>query len=236
MKVAAFVQARMGSRRLPGKSLERIWDEMPLVEVVLRRAAAARRVDEVVLVTARTAADEALVERATAIGVAAMAGPEEDVLGRFVEALEDHPAEAVVRICADNPFVDPFAIDDLVDLFERAQPCDYASNHTAASGLPDGAGCEIVGADALRHAAERCRDPEEREHVTQYVVAHPEEFRIATAPPPADPYPFLKLDVDTAADLETARAIASRLDPDAAPLWRLDEIVAAALESGAVAT
>lgn len=231
LTVAAFVQAHVGSQRLPGKSLEPIWGAMPLLELVLRRVSAATRLDRVVLVTSREPADTALVELAERVGVEAVMGPKDDVLARFVEALAASPADAVVRVCADNPFIDPEAIDGLVDLFERSQPCDYASNHTAASGLPDGIGCEIVSAAALRRAHDRTRSDDEREHVTRHLLAHPEEFRIVTASAPTPTYPFLKLDVDTREDLERMRDVASRLDAAAGPLWSLDAIMRAAGEA-----
>jgi spore coat polysaccharide biosynthesis protein SpsF len=228
MTVGAFVQARMGSQRLPGKSLMSIWHEMPLLELVLRRVAAAKRVDQVVLVTSQAPADAGLVEVADRLGIESFAGPEDDVLRRFVEALEVHPADAVVRVCADNPFIDPAAIDDLVEVFAGSQPCDYASNHTEESGLPDGIGAEIVAADALVQADERAPSAYEREHVTLHLLKHPEEFRIVRADPPEPPYPFLKLDVDTAEDLERMREVARRLDPGDGPAWGVDAIVAAA--------
>jgi spore coat polysaccharide biosynthesis protein SpsF len=226
MRVAAFVQARMGSSRLPGKSLMPVWGGMPLLELVLRRVAAAREIDEVVLATSRDPADDPVVDLAGRLGIAVHRGPEDDVLARFAEALERHPAGAVVRVCADNPFVDPGALDDLVALFHASQPCDYAANHTQASGLPDGVGGEIASAETLRRVAREATTAYDRQHVTTFVRDHGDEFAIAMAAPPDPPWPFVKLDIDTLEDLERMRRIADELPRDAGPLWDVPTLMA----------
>ena len=227
MRVAAFVQARMGSSRLPGKSLLPLWGEMPLLELVLRRVSAAREVDEVVLATSDASGDDRLAALAGELGVPVHRGPEDDVLARFGGALDAHPADAVVRVCADNPFVDPGAIDDLVTCFRAERQCDYASNHTEASGLPDGIGAEVVSSAALGRAVREATSASDREHVTTFIRERPGEFRVLMLPPPDPAWPFLKLDVDTAEDLERMRSLAERLPRESAPLWDVATLVSA---------
>lgn len=209
----------MGSRRLPGKSMLALWQEMPLLEVVLRRVLAARLVDRVVLATSDRPRDDDIAAAAERLGVAAFRGPEEDVLGRFVAALERHPADAAVRVCADNPLVDPRAIDDLIRFHRLVQPCDYASNHTAASGLPDGIGAELITAAALRRAAAEAVSAHDREHVTVFVRERPRAFSVRFVPPPTPRWPFVAIDVDTEGDLARIRELARALPEADAPLW-----------------
>src|SRR5204863_9851349 len=101
-------------------SLLPVWSHMSLLELVLRRVAAAREIDRLVLATSDDPGDDPLAELAARLGVAVHRGPAEDVLSRFVGALDRHPADAVVRVCADHPFVDPRVLDGLVVLFGRA--------------------------------------------------------------------------------------------------------------------
>src|SRR3954471_8735435 len=209
----------MGSMRLPGKSLMPVWRDLPLLELVLRRVTASRELDHVVLCTSDGPIDDPLVDIAATVGVELHRGSEEDVLDRFSGALEGFGADAVVRVCADNPFVDPGAIDELVRLYRASQPCDYASNHTVASGLPDGSGAEIASAAALRRAARDAVTSDDRQHVTSWIRERPGEFRSVVAPPPDPAWPFAKLDVDTADDLRRMRELAERLPAEGAPLW-----------------
>lgn len=226
MNVVAIVQARMGSSRLPGKSLLPLWRDMSLLELVLQRVRAARHIDLVVLATTTSPADASLQAIADSLGIPVTRGSEDDVLGRFSLALAAHPSDAAVRVCADNPFVDPGELDRLVEHFELTG-CDYAANTTEASGIPDGAGGEIVRSDILERAAAKTEDPYEREHVTSYVTRRQDEFTIEHVPPPEQRWPFLKLDIDTKADYHRLREVAERLPEAGAPLWPLDVIVRA---------
>ncbi len=209
----------MGSRRLPGKSLLELWRGMSLLEVVLRRVLAARLLDQVVLATSDRPGDDQLAALARRMGVPVVRGSEEDVLGRFAVVLANHPADALVRVCADNPFIDPRSIDDLVRFFRTVQPCDYASNHTAASGLPDGIGTELITAEALGRAAREASSKHDREHVTAFVRDRPDEFSLQFVPPPSPSWPFVRLDVDSEQDLERMREVAAALPERDAPLW-----------------
>lgn len=217
----------MGSRRLPGKSMMPVWDEMPLIELVLRRVAAARQPDDVVLVTGESERDDPLAAVAVRLGLGVHRGSEDDVLERFDGALRRYPGDGVIRICADNPFVDPSAIDDLVAFWTRSAPCDYASNHTERSGLPDGSGAEILSAGALRRAAAQATSDLDREHVPAYILGHPDVFACVYAPAPEPALPRLRLDIDTPEDYAAMRALALALPADGAPLWDIPTVVAA---------
>ena len=225
MRVAAFVQARMGSTRLPGKSLLPMWDDMPLLEVVLRRVAAARSPERVVLATTRASTDDPLSDLADRLGVAVFRGDEDDVLGRFAAALDVHPADAVVRVCADNPWIDPGHLDRLVEFFGGLPACGYARSTGPASGLADGFGAEVAAADALRLAAAEATAPHHREHVTAWLAEHADRVGLAELPPPEPPLPWIKLDVDTRDDYERMRALAASLPGAGAPLWPAEAIV-----------
>jgi len=225
MRVAAIVQARMGSTRLPGKSLMPVWRDMPLLELVLRRVATARKLDEVVLATSDRPEDDPLAELGEHLGAAVFRGDAEDVLGRFVGALDEHPADAVVRVCADNPFVAPEHLDRLVEYFKGVDDCVYARSTTEASGIADGFGAEIASADALRAADAHATEPRHREHVTLWLTDQGDFVGVADLPPPERPLPWLKLDVDTREDYERMRALADALPEESAPLWPAEAIV-----------
>jgi spore coat polysaccharide biosynthesis protein SpsF (cytidylyltransferase family) len=123
--IAAIVQARMASTRLPGKSLALLAGR-PLIAHVCARARAARSVGEVVLATTTDPSDDPLVAWARAAGVACVRGPVDDVLGRYALAAKSVPdADAILRVTADDPFKDPDVIDATVDLFRRGK-LDFA--------------------------------------------------------------------------------------------------------------
>ena len=201
-RTVAIVQARMGSARFPGKMLANLGGH-PLLEWVLRRVGRARRLDETVLATSTNARDDALAALAATIGIRTCRGDELDVLGRFVAAADMSDATQVVRVCADNPFIDPDEIDRLVTFFQT-KACDYACNHMDRLGsrYADGFGAEILSAELLQKIAGLATEPKHREHVTLYLWDHAAEYRMLAVPAPAEmAYPELRFDVDNPADL-----------------------------------
>jgi len=225
--IIAVVQARMGSTRLPGKSLMKIAAGFSLLELTLLRTMGAERVAKTVLATSAAADCDRLAETAKRLGVEVVRGDENDVLSRFILAIARFKPKAVVRVCADNPFVAPTEIDGLAEFFLENK-LDYAENNSRESGFPDGLGAEIARAETLIEI-EPLASKRQREHVTQYILDNPAEFTVATLPAPtALRHPNLKLDIDTRDDLKRIRSIASKLPPGNAPLWTPEEIVAAA--------
>ena len=204
----AIIQARMGSSRFPGKMLARLGD-IPLLEWVLRRLQRATTLAQILLATSDGAADDPLVELATRLGVTVFRGSEFDVLGRFVGAAKMARADNIVRICADNPFIDPGEIDRLVKFFAD-YPCDYACNHQdrLGSGYADGFGAEILSADLLEKIASAATEECHREHVTLYLWDHASEYTLRALSAPADlAFPELRFDIDIPTDLENLDAL-----------------------------
>lgn len=224
MRVMAFVQARMGSTRLPGKSLMPVWNGMGVLEMTLRRALRARTLSGVVLCTSTDPACDALETLASGLGVQAFRGPEDDVLTRYALATERFEPDAVVRICADSPLVCPEGIDALVAFF-RDEGLDYAAHAMDGTGLPDGLGCEVFTAAALAQAHAEATAPEDREHVSLFIRHRPERFRQATlAADAALRAPGVSLDVDTQDDLDALRRFIMALPPSEGPFWSADAI------------
>ncbi len=202
IKTVAIVQARMGSTRFPGKMLARLGD-IPLLEWVLRRLARATTLDQIVLATSDSENDNALADLAVRLGVQVYRGSESDVLARFVGAATLSNAVNVVRICADNPFIDPDEVDRLVNFFAQQQ-CDYACNHQdrLGSGYADGFGAEIFTAAILKTIDALAKEPRHREHATLYLWDHASEYKLTAVVAPNDlAFPELRFDVDTPNDL-----------------------------------
>jgi spore coat polysaccharide biosynthesis protein SpsF len=118
-----------------------------------------------------------------------------------------------VRICADNPFIDPDEVDRLV-AFALDARADYAFNHLdrLSNHYAEGFGAEIVSRDVLDEVGRLASEARHREHVMTYVGDPPERFRILTFQAPADlAFPDLCFDVDTREDLERLQPLASRV-------------------------
>lgn len=203
MRVTAVVQARAGSSRLPGKVLLDLGGR-PVLGWVVRAAQEAALVDEVVIATSDRALDDPVEAAARELGVPCVRGSEDDVLSRFVLALDHHPSDAVVRLTADCPLLDPALIDAVVAVWRAVPERDYVSTVLVRT-LPRGLDVEVVKADALRRVA-RTAQAHDRVHVTSGIYADPEAFDIlgvCAAPDASD----LRVTLDTPEDYDLLRGV-----------------------------
>lgn len=226
-KTIVIVQARMRSSRLPGKSLMPVWGSVSLLEMVLRRVKRATMPSRVILATSDQTRDDPLISIAQRCGVDIFRGSENDILRRFVGALEKFPAEAVVRVAADNPLIDPLMIDNLVNFFWEHSPCDYATNMLPVCGFPNGVGAEMLPAGTLRRLDAEATDSHDREHVTTFLQGNPDFCCRYLYAENDYRRPQYRLDIDYKEDLEFVQELVKRLPETNAPFWTTLDIIRA---------
>jgi spore coat polysaccharide biosynthesis protein SpsF len=214
-RVLAVVQARAGSSRLPGKVLRPLAGT-PVLGWVVRAARAAAGVDEVVVATSVDPGDDAVADLAQSLGVPVVRGSEDDVLSRFLLAVDEHPCDAVVRLTADCPLLDPALIGQVVALWRAAPEHDYVAT-TLVRTLPRGLDVELATAGALRRVSATAAG-HHRVHVTSGLYADPAGYRLTgvVVSPAADD---LRVTLDTADDAALLEAVAAELG-DRPPAWR----------------
>jgi spore coat polysaccharide biosynthesis protein SpsF len=110
MNVVAIIEARMGSTRLPEKTLMD-FAGVTLLERVVARIKLAETVGEVVVATSVNQNDNVIYDLCQAKSIHCFRGSEDDVLGRVYEAAKKYHADVVVQSGADCPFYDPELID-----------------------------------------------------------------------------------------------------------------------------
>jgi len=207
-EVAAFIQARVGSTRLPGKILADIAGK-PLLAHVINRVNASKTIDSIVITTTTRQEDNPVRELASAQGVKYYSGNIDDVLDRFYQAALQFPADIIVRITSDDPFKDPEIIDKITSYLINHKKLDYVSN-TIEPTYPEGLDVEAFRFRALECAWKKARLPSEREHVTPYIWKNPDKFAIKNIKNSVD-YSHLRWTIDFYEDLCFAREIYDRL-------------------------
>ncbi len=176
MYIAAIIQARMGSSRLPGKVMKEILGK-PVLWHLINRLRCSQLIDKIVIATTDEAEDEPILGLAQEMGIDSFAGSEEDVLDRYYQVAKKYGAEVVVRITADCPLIDPEITDRIIKHYlDNRDKLDYA--HTGLS-FPDGLDTEIFSFNALETAWHEATLASEREHVTPYIKKSG-KFRIDT--------------------------------------------------------
>lgn len=215
-KTLAVVQACRGEgpadpkifRKLGGKSL---------FEWLVRRATDCQQVDGAVVVLGD--GDDELVRELVPADVPIYGGSEKDSLSRVCAAMRCFRASAIVRVCADNPFVDPTLIDRLVCTAADHPECDYIS-YCSADGKPAilsnlGVFAEWCSAEALEQADQLAQRPGDRADATRYLYSHPERFHVRLMPLPSGlDRKDLRLRVDREEDWDHAQVIFETLGPE----------------------
>jgi glutamate-1-semialdehyde 2,1-aminomutase/spore coat polysaccharide biosynthesis protein SpsF len=181
----------------------------PMIWHVVNRLRGAKFLDDVIVATSVMAQDDVLADFCDRNRIGCYRGSESDVLDRYYQAATGCASEAVVRITADCPLIDPRVVDEVITVFLRGE-YDYVTNALRYT-FPDGLDTEVFSMAALERAWKEARTPADREHVTSYIQSSG-QFRIANVENAIDLSALnLRWTVDEYADLEFVRAIFSRL-------------------------
>lgn len=222
MTVVATIEARMTSKRLPGKVLAESMG-FTMLERLVARLRSVSNVDEVVIATTTNTEDDTLVELASKLGVKFFRGSEDNVFDRVIQAAILAKADTVVEITGDCPLLDPVLVEQMVEIF-RFNSCDYLSNCEFPS-FPAGMEIQVVSLDALKKSYEMTNSVLDREHVTLHIRKNPEVFRqMHLIAPLGLRFPELSVTLDESADLEVIRAVIENLE-SSNPLFGCEDIV-----------
>ena len=235
MRIGAIVQARMSSRRLPGKVLVPIAGR-PLLQYTLERLSRCRSLAQVAVATTRGSDDDAVAGFCIGRDVPCWRGPSENVALRFREAAEALELDAFVRVCADSPLIDTALVDRAVRAFRgrgrgRGRRVDLVTNIHPRT-FPPGQSVEVVDSRVFARAVEAMTEPAHREHVTRCFYEQPERYRIHNIESGRD-YGQARHVVDTPEDLARIEALIETLER---PHWQygLDDLVSATTLPGRV--
>ncbi|GAA0318739.1 hypothetical protein GCM10008967_06640 [Bacillus carboniphilus] len=173
MKVAAIIQARMGSTRLSGKVMKDILGKTVLSHVI-ERVRQSNFIEEIIIATTVHERDSVIEKEAISSGAKVYRGSEDDVLSRYYLAAKENNIDIIVRITSDCPVIDPHVIDEIVDIFIKGNH-DIVTN--AGSDLskrtyPRGLDTEVFSFEVLENAFTNGREEYHREHVTPYIYEH----------------------------------------------------------------
>ncbi|OGG60559.1 hypothetical protein A3C86_04710 [Candidatus Kaiserbacteria bacterium RIFCSPHIGHO2_02_FULL_49_16] len=166
--IAAIIQARMSSSRLPGKVMLDLAGAPVLVRVV-ERVRSAKLVDVVAVATSTDPSDDPIAALCEERNIALFRGPLDDVLARYIGAAHALGCETIVRITSDCPLIDPSVIDLCIETFLEGH-YDYISNCAPGERtFPRGLDVEVCATVALERADRDAKAPYEREHVMPFI-------------------------------------------------------------------
>lgn len=214
MKVAAILQARLDSTRLPGKVLSRLGDE-PLLHFLVKRYRNLCSLPLVIATTYRDV-DQPIVNSAKSLGVDLQLGDLHDVGQRFQNAIDRWNLDIVVRITADNPFAAFEEIPRFIQVFLDSKS-DYVSNKIGF-GYPVGSDVEVFDAKSFLNSRDEQITSYEQEHVTPRLYRGG-DFIATGISRTIDVLSRQRLTIDTPQDLKRGEALVRTVRNPAEQPW-----------------
>ena len=157
----------MGSQRLPGKVLKEI-NGISTLEILLNRI---RKCGfPIIIATTTDKKDDILVEKIASLDILSFRGSEDDVLSRYYECALVNNFNVIIRLTADNPFVDAEFIQYITSKYINE---DNEYIYMSVKDYPLGITLEIFSFKSLHDAFINAKDSKEREHVTPYIINDP---------------------------------------------------------------
>ena len=161
-----IIQARMGSKRLPGKVMKPLDDKNPSLYYSITQIKNVKNIDKIIVATTKQKEDDVICDFSKKMNISCFRGNSDDVLDRYYKCAQENKLDEIIRITADCPLIDPQVIDEIISEFENSG-CDYIQNLEPRT-FPDGMDVEIFRFNILKEAWENAELPSEREHVTSY--------------------------------------------------------------------
>ena len=205
MKDGIIIQARTGSTRLPSKILLPFYRDLCIIDLMVMNIRQACPNIPVILATTDQPQDDVLVSFAKEKNIFCYRGSEDDVLQRFIGAAEEFGIDRFIRVCSDNPFLQPDTFKTLFAVHSTSSS-DYVA-FGFSDGRPTikshlGLFAELTTLDALRRVSSLTDKKLHREHVTIYLYTHSEEFNVCLLPisEELEKRPNLRFTLDTMED------------------------------------
>lgn len=210
-KIAAIIEARMTSTRLPGKHMKKILGKQ-ILALLIERLKNVKPLDQIVIATTINKEDRAIEELSRKLGVKCFRGSEDDVLGRVLKAAKKVQADLVVEVLGDCPLIDPQLVEEGIKIFLKGN-YDYLNNALERT-YPDGFDFQIYPVKILEEVDVLTKNPLDREHVTLYIYTHPEKYKIKILRAKGElDWPELAITLDTHEDFKLIKIIFEALYP-----------------------
>lgn len=196
----AIIQARMSSRRLPGKTLKNI-NGKPLLLRLVDRLRKSKKITKILIATSGVKGDKKIILFCKKYKIPYFSGYLKDVSKRFSDCLKLHSEkyDSFIRISADSPLLDVNLVDKMVSIFNKNN-YEILTNVFPRS-FPKGQSVEIINKKVFLKYETKFKSASDKEHVTKYFYKNPNLFKIKNFKNHSD-FSNLNMSVNDIKDLE----------------------------------
>ena len=175
MKIDAIVQARMGSKRLPGKAMLNI-EGKPLIGHIFDRLKRVKRISKIFLATTTDNRNDLLVDYAKHKKIEFYRHKEEnDIIGRLNKILVLSQASAFLKVNGDCPLIDPKILNKGILNYNNNPSLDMITNKLSNT-FPLGFSYEIISTQVIKWCNVRLKSKEDRELAMLWIMKNKKKF------------------------------------------------------------
>tara|TARA_B100000780_G_C20980691_1_gene391871 strand:- start:130 stop:756 length:627 start_codon:yes stop_codon:yes gene_type:complete len=169
-----IVQARMASKRMPGKVLKKLVGESILLRVI-NQIKKTKKISKIIIATSKNKIDLKIVNFCKRNNIKYFRGEHHNVAKRFVDTLTKYPTKYFLRICADSPLIDPVLIDKMINILDKKK-YDIVTNVFPRT-FPRGHSVEILKSEILIKNYKIFNKYQE-EHLTSFFYENHKKFTV----------------------------------------------------------
>ena len=206
--ITCIIQARMGSTRLPGKTMERITKDKSVIDFVVEQLKFSKIIEKIIVAIPDSIEDDVTYNHLLSKKIQTYRGSLKNVLDRYYQCAKNISSSVIVRVTADCPLIDPEIVDKVITKFIKNK-FDYVSN-THPRTFPYGTETEVFSFNALEKAWNETRNDFDREHVTPYFYKNPNKFSIGNVIQEKNQSNY-RWTIDYNEDLELVKYIANNI-------------------------
>lgn len=212
--IIAFIPCRLKSSRLPNKAIQEI-NGISAIERCLINTQAIPGIDKVILATSTNKEDDQLLNYNLNGIFEVVRGPEDDVLERFIPAIQKYKPDHIVRVTGDCPLVSPelggYTISKHID---EGYDVTFTLSKVAL-----GTACEIYKREAILRLRELIKVTNHSEYLIFYFLNNPTHFTLNTFDAPEQFIKPWRLTLDEKNDLELLDLLYRTLNVGARPVY-----------------
>lgn len=207
--IGCIIQGRMGSSRLPGKTLLKINKKITVLNFVINQLSYSKLIDTIIVATTNLKEDDPIEDFVKKLNIDIFRGNENDVLDRYFQCTKKFSIDTIVRITADNPLIDPRIVDLVIDEYNNNK-CDFVTN-TIHRTFPYGTEVEVFSFESLQKAWINAKKSSEREHVTPFIRDPQNKFCLKNVENPEN-LSQLRYTIDRKEDFTLVQEIIKNID------------------------
>lgn len=200
------IQARMGSSRLPGKSMMQVGGK-PMLDYLIDTLLSVFSKEELIIATSKNTENNIIRDYANSKEIMCFSGDEENVASRYFLILSNHPTKKYLyRICGDSPYYDKEILEKGLRHIAASDELDFISS-MPNKGYPMGCNLEVMKTELYLKHFPLFNKKEHFEHVTPYFYENKDSFRHILIACQVEGYAYekYKFSVDTKEDFEIAK-------------------------------